>query len=541
MRSIAQHLRPRYNSPTMPKVLVTDPIAQEGVDYLRREAEVDVRLKPSPEELLTMIGAYDGLIVRSETKVTRAVIEAGKQLQVIGRAGSGVDNIDLDAATERGVLVVNAPQGNTISAAEHAIGLMFALARNLTGAYASLRAGKWERQRFLGTELRGKTLGLLGLGQVGSEVARRARGLDMRVLACDPFLPPERFQGLGVEPVSFEELLGESDFISLHMRLTPNTRDMLSAEQFAQMKPGVRIINTARGELIDENALIAAIDEGRVAGAAIDVFREEPPGETPLLTHDRILVTPHLGAATEEAQERAALDVAEQVLAVLRGEPARYAVNAPLVSPETMVVLRPFMDVAERTAALATQLADGQMRSVEIEYLGDLADYDVTPLKAAVIKGLLAPISEENVTIVNANLIAEHRGLRITERKGPSAEYANLLTVTVNTDAGHTHVAATVFHDGTHIERINDYWVDIPPGDPFLLLCENMDRPGMIGAVGTFLGDHKININLMRVSPPAAEGGPALMVVGLRSSVPPDVLRQLESIPDLHSARLVTI
>lgn len=525
----------------MPKVLVTDPIAQEGVDALRREVEVDVRLKPSPEELVSMIGDYDGLIVRSETKVTRAVIEAGKQLQVIGRAGSGVDNIDLEAATERGVLVVNAPQGNTISAAEHAIGLMFALARNLTEANASLRAGKWERQRFLGTELRGKTLGLLGLGQVGSEVARRARGLDMRVLACDPFLPPERFQGLGVEPVSFEELLGESDFISLHMRLTPNTRDMLNTAQFAQMKPGVRIINTARGELIDENALIAAIDEGRVAGAAIDVFREEPPGETPLLTHDRILVTPHLGAATEEAQERAALDVAEQVLAVLRGEPARYAVNAPLVSPETMEVLRPFMDVAERTAALATQLADGQMRSVEIEYLGDLADYDVTPLKAAVIKGLLAPISEENVTIVNANLIAENRGLRITERKGPSAEYANLLTVTVNTEAGHTHVAATVFHDGTHIERINDYWVDIPPGDPFLLLCENMDRPGMIGAVGTFLGDHKININLMRVSPPAAEGGPALMVVGLRSSVPPDVLRQLESIPDLHSARLVTI
>ena len=525
----------------MLKVLITDPIAQEGIDYLAREAEVEVRLKPAPEELLAMIGGYDGLIVRSETKVTRAVIEAGKRLQVIGRAGSGVDNIDLDAATERGVLVVNAPLGNTISAAEHTIGLMFALARKLPEAYESLRAGKWERQRFLGTELRGKTLGLLGLGQVGSEVARRARGLDMRVVAHDPFLPPERFHGLGVDPVPFDELLRESDFISLHMRLTPTTRDILSAEQFAKMKPGVRIINTARGELLDENALIKAIDEGRVAGAAIDVFREEPPGDSPLLKHPGIIVTPHLGASTEEAQERAALDVAEQVLAVLRGEPARYAVNAPLVSAETMAVLRPFLDVAERTASLATQLCEGQLRSVEIEYLGDLADYDVTPLKAAVIKGLLAPVSEENVTIVNANLIAEHRGLRITERKGPSAEYANLLTVTVNTDGGHTHVAGTAFHDGTHIERINDYWVDIPPGDPFLLLCENVDRPGMIGAVGMFLGDHKININLMRVSPPAREGGLAMMVLGLRSSVPPDVLQQLESIPDVYSARLVTI
>jgi D-3-phosphoglycerate dehydrogenase len=524
----------------MPKVLVTDPIAQEGIDFLRREVEVDVKLKPNPDELPALIADYSGLIVRSETKVTRAVIEAAKQLQVIGRAGSGVDNIDLDAATERGVLVVNAPQGNTISAAEHAIGLMFALSRNLTDAYQSLKSGKWERQRFLGTELRGKTLGLLGLGQVGSEVARRARGLDMRVLAHDPFLPPERFQALGVESATFEEVLRDSDFISLHMRLTPNTRDMLSAEQLAQVKHGVRIINTARGELIDENALIAALDAGRVAGAAIDVFREEPPGENPLLKHDRIIVTPHLGAATEEAQEKAALDVAEQVLAVLRGEPARYAVNAPLVSPETMEVLRPFMDVAERTASLATQLSEGQMLSIEIEYLGDLADHDVTPLKAAVIKGLLAPISSENVTIVNANLIAEQRGLRITEVKGPADVYANLLSVTVNTDVGHTNVAATAFPDGTHIERVDDFYVDIPPGVSHLLLCENLDRPGMVHAVSGVLAKHDVNISGMHLGRVSVRGR-ALMVLGLDDEMSPDLLQEIEKLPDIYRARLAKL
>ncbi len=530
----------RYNTATMPKILVTDPIAQEGIDALRREVEVDVKLKPSPNELLAMIGDYDGLIVRSETKVTRPVIEAGKRLQVIGRAGSGVDNIDLDAATERGVLVVNAPLGNTISAAEHTIGLMFALARKLPEAYASLRAGKWERQRFLGTELRGKTLGLIGFGQVGGEVARRARGLDMRVVAHDPFVSAERATSMGVELVSLDDVFAQADFISLHMRLTPTTRDILSAQQFAKMKPGVRIINTARGELIDDNALIAAIDTGRVAGAAIDVFREEPPGDSPLLKHDGILVTPHLGASTEEAQERAALDVAEQVLAVLRGEPARYAVNAPLVSAETMEVLRPFMDVAQRTASLATQLYEGQLRSIEIQYLGDLADYDVTPLKAAVIKGLLAPISEENVTIVNANLIAERRGLRITEFKGPSAEYANLLSVTVTTDVGHTHVAGTAFQDGPHIKRVDDFTVDIPPGAGYLLFCENLDRPGMVHAVSGLLAKHDINISAMDLGRTKVRGH-ALMVLSLDDEIPPELLREIEALPDIYAARRAMI
>ena len=524
----------------MPKVLVTDPIAQDGIDLLSREAEVDVKLRPAPDALVELIAGYDALIVRSETKVTKEVIEAGRKLQVIGRAGSGVDNIDVDAATQRGVVVVNAPVGNVISAAEHTIALMLALARNLPDAYESLRAGRWERQRFVGVELRGRTLGLLGLGQVGSEVARRARGLEMRVIAHDPYISTERFLALGADTVSFDEVLSQADFISLHTRLTQQTQDLLSDEQFAKMKPGVRIINTARGELIDAGALIRAIDDGRVAGAAIDVFRQEPPGEDPLLKHEKIIVTPHLGALTLEAQERVAVDAAQEVLAVLRGEPPRYAVNAPLVSAETMEVLRPFLDVAERTASLATQIAHGQLREVEIDYLGDIANYDVNVLKAAVIKGLLAPVSEENVTIVNANLIAQHRGLRITERKGPSEEFANLLSVHVHTDKGETTVAGTVFHDGTHIERVDDFWVDIPPGDGFLLLCENLDRPGMVWAVSGVLKDHNINISYMRLGREHVRGR-ALMVLGLDDEIAADVLREIEKLPDIYSARLAKI
>ena len=520
----------------MPKVLITDPIAQDGIDLLSREAEVIELLKPSDAELLKAIVDCQALIVRSSTKVTRAVIEAGSKLQVIGRAGSGVDNIDLDAATQRGVIVVNTPTGNTLSAAEHTIALMLASARHLPAAYTSLRSGLWERQKYVGVELRGKTLGLVGLGQVGAEVAQRMRGMEMRVIAHDPYIVAERAQSLGVELVSLEELLEQSDFISLHIRLTSATRDLLDDEKLAKVKPGVRIINTARGELIVSDALIRALDSGRVAGAALDVFREEPPGESPLLKHDKIIVTPHLGALTEEAQERAALDVAEQVLAVLRGEPARYAVNAPLVSPETMEVLRPYFDVAERTASLATQLSDGQLQSVEIEYLGELADHDTTPLKAAVIKGLLATVSSENVTVVNASRVAEERGLRISERKAPSEDYANLLTVRLETEHGTTTISGTVSHNATHIERVNDFWVEIPTGEGYLLICENLDRPGMVGAVGTFLEGHDINISFMHLGREKVRGR-ALMVLGLDDEMSPEMLEQLESIPDIHSAR----
>jgi D-3-phosphoglycerate dehydrogenase len=527
----------------MKKILVADPIAQDGIDILKQAADVDVRTGLSRDELIAVIPAYHALVVRSETKVTAEVFAAGTQLQAVGRAGVGVDNIDLTAATERGVIVVNAPLGNTISAAEHAIGLMLALARHIPEANASLKNGEWKRSKFIGVELRGKTLGVIGLGQVGSEVARRGKGLDMNVIANDPFVSPERAAMLGVELApTLDEVLARADFLSLHTVLTAQTKHLIGARELALAQPSLRLINTARGDLIDMEALVAAVEAGTIAGAAIDVFPQEPPDmASPVLHHDRIIVTPHLGASTAEAQERVAVDVAHQILAILRGEPAQYAVNAPMIAAETMTVIAPYIPVAEKVASLATQLAAGQMANIEIEYLGEIAQHDTTPLKAAVVKGLMAPISEENVTIVNAALIAENRGMKIVERKGPQEDvYANLIRVHIHTSAGDTDVTGTVAHDGPHIVAINDFWVDIPPGDGWLLLCENQDQPGMIGRVGTFLGQHDINISFMRVGRTAVRGK-ALMAVGVDDPVTEEIVEGLAAIPNILSARVTKV
>lgn len=521
----------------MNRVLVTDRLSEDGIAVLKSETDVDIRLGLSPSELIGAIGAYDALVVRSETKVTAEVIEAGSELKVIGRAGVGVDNVDVEEATRRGIVVVNAPEANTISMAEHAIGLMLALARHIPEADLSLSQGQWNRSKFVGVELRGKTLGLIGLGRTGAEVARRARGLEMNVIAHDPVFGPERFQVLGVTPVTLEQLLAQSDFISLHI-IVPSGGHLLGEAQFALMKPGVRIINAARGSLIDEAALLKAIERGTVAGAALDVFEQEPPAtDSPLLKHPAVIATPHLGASTTEAQERVATDVAGQVLAVLRGEPAMYAVNSPFIAHEAFAVIAPYLQAATQAASLATQLSTGQFEGVEIEYLGELADYDTTPLKASVIRGLLAPVSEENVTLVNASLIAEQRGLRISERKGHyEGIYNNLIRVHLSTSTGMTTVSSTVAHDGPHIVEINDFWVDVSPGEGYLLLCENVDRPGMIGRIGTFLGEKDVNISFMRVGREKVRGR-ALMVLGLDDELSPELLDQIGRIPDIFSAR----
>jgi len=522
------------------RVLVTDPIAQDGIDALAPCAQVDVRLGIAPDELLRVIGEYDALIVRSETKVTAAVIDAGRKLEVIGRAGAGVDNIDVDAATKRGIIVVNTPLGNTISAAEHTIALMLSLSRYIPQANATLKGGKWERQRFMGVEVRGKTLGIIGLGQIGSEVARRARGLDMHVVAHDPFVSEERAQSLIVDMVSLEELLRRSDYIAIHTALTPQTRGLIGERELRLVKPGARIINVARGGIVDEEALYNAVEEGRIAGAAVDVFSKEPAQDNILFKSDRIIVTPHLGASTAEAQERVALDVAEQIAAIFRGEPPAYSVNAPLVPRETMAIIGPYVEVAVKTASLATQLSTGQLSSVDVEYLGEIADHDVTPLKAAVIKGLLQPVSEENVTIVNANLVAEHRGLRISERKGSyEGIFTNLIQVRATTKEGTTTVSGTMGHDGPHIVQINEFWVDVSPGAGYLLICENVDRPGMIGTVGMILGKHQTNINSMRVA--AGERGRAMMVLGLDSAATDEVAQEISAMPDVFSVRRAEI
>ncbi len=528
--------------PMQGHVLICDPIAQDGVQRLREAGlQVEERFGLSPEELVQIVPTYVALIVRSQTQVTAPVIQAGRSLQVIARAGTGVDNIDVAAATERGIIVVNAPTGNVVSAAEHTIALMMALARQIPQADVSLRQGKWERQRFMGVEVRGKTLGIIGLGQVGCEVARRAKGLEMRLIAYDPYVSQERARMLGVELVELAELLRQSDFITIHTPLTETTRGLIGEDELRAMKPTARLINTARGGIVDEEALVKALREGWIAGAALDVFSQEPLTQHPLFGLENVVLTPHLGASTAEAQERVAIDVAEQVVAVLRGEPARYAVNAPLIPPETLSFLAPYMAVAGRAASLAIQLCEGQMGEVQVYYYGDLASHDTTPLRAAVVKGLLSAITEEHVNMVNVDIIIRRRGLRITEHHGPAHEtYANLITVVIAGPGGRTSVSGTLAHDGPHIVSVNEFWVDIPPGEGYLLVCENLDRPGMIGAVGTLLGRYDVNISFMNVGRHERRGR-ALMVLALDEPLTPEQLKAVRQIPDIYSARLVRL
>ena len=524
-----------------PRILIADPVAPEGIELLRSVGDVEVKTGQQPDSLVASIENYDALVVRSETKVTRAIIEAGTRLQVIGRAGVGVDNIDLEAATERGVIVVNAPQGNTIAAAEHTIALLMALARHIPQADASMRGGNWDRKTYVGTEVRGKTLGVIGLGPIGSEVARRGLGLDMRVLAHDPYVAEERIRSLGAETADFEGLIATSDFISVHVPMTAATKGMLGSEQFARMKDGVRILNVARGGIIDEAALAAAVQAGKVAGAAIDVYTAEPVVvDNPLLGDPRIITTPHLGASTAEAQERVAVDVAEQIVDVLSGRPARYAVNAPMLAPETLKVVGPYMAVGELVGLVATQLVTGKLKSIELDYSGEIAEYDVTPLKASVIRGLLKPISEETVNIVNANLVAQARGWDIAERLSTSHEvFNNLINLKVITTDEEVTVGGTVEHGQAHIVLLNGLDIDLmPERGTTLLACDNEDRPGMIGRVGTLLGQFDINIQSMQVGRRGRRGR-ALMLIAVDESPAPEQLEAIEAIDGIHNVRLV--
>jgi D-3-phosphoglycerate dehydrogenase len=523
------------------KIMICDPIAEDGIEIFRRAgADVDIKTGQKPEDLKKSVNGYDALVVRSETRITREVLEASSHLQVVGRAGVGVDNIDVAAATEKGVVVVNAPTGNTTSAAEHAIALMMALARRIPDANSSLKSGKWERSKFLGLEVRDKTLGVIGLGQVGSEVARRARGLEMRVLAYDPFVAEERAKNLGAELVTMDQLLAQSDFITVHTTLTEGTKHLIGADEIAMTRPTVRFINTARGGIIDEAALYDALKSGRVAAAAIDVFEKEPVTDHPLFSLDNVIVTPHLGASTAEAQERVAIDVAHQVVAVLNGEPARWAVNAPLIDPEEYAALAPYVPVAQKAGSLAVQLHEGQLNTVEIDYAGEIAQHDVTPLKAAVIGGLLAQ-TVEHVNVVNVDLIAERRGIKLKTVNSPEHEiYSNLITVRLRGKGAKTEVAATIAHDGPHIVSINEVWVDVPPSEGYLLLVENRDRPGMIGAVGTLMGEFGINISYMNVGAHAKSGN-ALMVITLDDAASEDQIdrvRKIEGVIDVRLARI---
>ena len=523
------------------KILVADPIAEEGVNALRTEAAVEVKLKLKPEELIAIIADYDALVVRSETKVTAKIIEAGKKLQVIGRAGIGVDNIDLDAATRNGIVVVNAPAGNSISTAEHTIALMLSLARHIPQACTRLRSGEWKREGFMGTEVRNKTLGIIGLGRVGSEVARMAKGLEMKLLVYDPFISTEKSGHLGVELVSLEDLLRRSDFITVHVPLTSATKGLIGKKELALVKPTVRFINAARGGVIDEEALYHAIEEGKVAGAAIDVFSKEPAHDNILLKSDKVVVTPHLAASTAEAQTSVSVDVAEQVLAVLKGQPARYAVNVPLISPETASVLTPFLSVAADVARLGMQLTEGRLSTIVIKYEGEIAEYDTSALKATVIGSLLETMTDERVNLVNANVIAQSRGLKVVEQKTAKCEnYTSLITMEITTEKGTTAVAGTLMRAQTHIVRVNNYWLDIVPTGGYWIFSDHLDRPGIIGAVGLVTGESDINISSMLVAR-LKPRGPALMVLAVDEQLTDEQRQRLLAIPDVYTAKVVKL
>jgi D-3-phosphoglycerate dehydrogenase len=524
------------------KVLVSDKMSEEGLGILQDVAVVDIKLGMKPDEIKSIIGDYDALMVRSQTNVTADIIKAGKKLQVIARAGVGIDNIDVETATRCGIVVINAPTGNTVSTAEHTIAMILSLARNIPQANASLKSGEWRRNDFMGTELRGKTLGILGLGNVGSEVARRAQPFEMRLIGIDPLVSTEYAGKLQVELVDFNTLLKESDFITLHLPLNAQTRNMIGANELALVKPNVRIINCARGGLIDEAELIKAIREKRVAGAAIDVFENEPCTESILFGEEKIIVTPHLGASTSEAQVLAARMVAEQIVDVFSGRAPRAAVNVPYIPVETLSALAPYIKLTNILCKLVYRLAEGQIKNIRIRYEGEITEYNTDVLKAAVIGGLLEGTSDERVNIVNSNLIASKRGLNIIEETDADCEnYASLITVELKTTEGEYAVAGTMMHEDFHIVRINDYWLDIvPTTGSYFLFSDHLDRPGFIGAIGKITGDADINISSMHLGRLELRGR-ALLVLTLDEPMPEEQQQQILAIPDVYSVKLVEL
>ncbi|XP_043713686.1 D-3-phosphoglycerate dehydrogenase 1, chloroplastic-like [Telopea speciosissima] len=532
-----------------PTVLVAEKLGEAGLNLLKDFANIDCSYNMTQEELCTKISLCDALIVRSATKVTREVFESsGGRLKVVGRAGVGIDNVDLSAATEHGCLVVNAPTANTVAAAEHGISLLTSMARNIAQADASVKAGKWQRNKYVGVSLVGKTLAVMGFGKVGSEVARRAKGLGMHVIAHDPYAPADRARAIGVELVSFDEALSTSHFISLHMPLTPATSKIFNDEAFAKMKKGVRIVNVARGGVIDEEALVRALDAGVVAQAALDVFTVEPPSkDSKLVHHESVTVTPHLGASTMEAQEGVAIEIAEAVVGALKGELAATAVNAPMVPAEVLSELAPFVVLAEKLGRLAVQLVAGGsgVKSVKVTYASARApdDLDTRLLRAMITKGLIEPISSVFVNLVNADFTAKQRGLRISEERilldgSPESplEFIQVQIANVESkfasaisESGEIKVEGKVKDGIPHLTRVGSFEVDVSL-EGSLILCRQVDQPGMIGKVGSVLGEENVNVSFMSVGR-IAPRKQAVMAIGVDEEPSKGTLKKIGEIP----------
>jgi D-3-phosphoglycerate dehydrogenase len=515
-------------SVTARRILVADPVAQAGIDRLRDAGEVDVITGQTEEQLIACIGNYDAMVVRSETKVTASIFAAASKLKVVARAGVGVDNIDVTAATRSGVVVINSPEGNTIAAAEHSVAMLMALSRKIAAASASLERGEWKRSKFVGVEVYNKTLGVIGFGKIGREVAKRARGLGMRVLAHDAFVSPEVARREGVEWVELPELYRDSDYITVHTPLTRDTRGLVNDDAFAQMKTGMRIVNCARGGIIEEAALLRALDSGKVSGAAVDVFEKEPPPtDHPFILHPNVLATPHLGASTEEAQVNVAVDVADQIVAILDGQPPRSAVNMPAISADVFARIEPALELGVRIGKLHAQLADSPIHSVSVTYSGELLNQEVQPVTRGVLMGLLQPAMAESVNFVNAPYVAEQRGIRVTESKtAGEEEYSNYICVEVEEEHGRRTIGGTVLGRRDYrIREIDQFHIDLKP-EGYLLIARHTDRPGIIGSVGTMLGQAKINIGGMYVGR-EERGKRAVMVLTVDEPVPEPLLEQI--------------
>ncbi|MBU3664423.1 MAG: phosphoglycerate dehydrogenase [Chthoniobacterales bacterium] len=527
-----------------PKVLVSDPISQLGVDALAEGGQLDVTFRPGlpHDELLAIIPEYSALVVRSQTKVGADVIAAASKLKAVGRAGVGVDNVDVDAATRRGIVVMNTPGGNTVSTAEHAFSLLVSVARKIPQADASVKSGKWDRKSFQGVELNGKTLAVLGMGRIGTEVAKRARAFGMHVLAYDPYLSEARAQSLQVELVEdLDEALPRADFVTMHMPLTDETRHMLDARRLALLKKGARVVNCARGGLIDEKALAESLASGHLAGAAVDVFEEEPPGpENPLRTAPNVVFTPHLGASTAEAQESVGIEIAHTIRAAILDGTINNAVNAPSVDAKTLAVLGPYLRLGESLGRFVAQIAPKRCGTLRIVYSGKARDLDTAPVTRSILKGFLAHISGDEVNEINAPGLAANLGLQVVEsRVSDSSEFTDLISVIAEDSGAGASVGGTFFGQKPRVVVINGKHVEAQP-EGVLLLLENRDRPGIVGHIGTLLAKHNINIAGMSLGRDQA-GGTALTVLNLDSAPADNVMAELRGDPDIYGARVLRL
>ncbi len=529
---------------SIPKVLVADPISERGVAELAegKLLKVDVMTGKSEQELLGIIGEYEGLVVRSQTKVTAKLLEAAKKLKVVGRAGVGVDNVDVDAATKQGVIVMNTPGGNTVSTAEHAFSLLMAISRNIAQADASVKAGKWDRKSFEGVELSGKTLAILGMGRIGAEVAMRAQAFGMRVLAYDPYLSAARAKSLHVELVErLDEIVPQADYITVHMPLTPETKHMLNAERLAKTKKGVRIINCARGGLVDEAALYEALKTKQVAAAALDVFEQEPPpANFPLKELSNVIFTPHLGASTAEAQESVGIEVAQQIRAALLQGEIRNAVNMPSVDAKTLAEIGPYVSLGEKLGRFLSQIVAKRSTALNVNFQGRINDLNTKPVSRSVLLGFLRSAGGGEVNIVNAPGFAQHLGLKVSESsESTSSDFAELIELTATGESGWASVAGTFFGTTPRIVKINGRHVEAKP-EGVLFIFENKDRPGIVGEVGTLFGKHGVNIAGMSLSRNEF-GGRALTVLNLDSVPGPELVKELLANADIYSCQTVSL